>query len=185
MNIFKTKYNVENINPDEIDDKAFYKCLLICVSKIKDECKRIDRKINRIAKISFIPGMSTTEHYETIVDLTNMKARLINLYHDFNAWFEKLPDEQKDICTEYLMRKDVPICIPGTTNSMRRQKNYVLNKFTAYIAPRIDNTDLIKCPAIYSEYIIAYNKELANRKEHKGDNKCDDSRNEKCDSRSI
>lgn len=186
MNIFKTKYNVENIELDKIDDDSFYESLLVSILKIKNECKYIDVQIKRIGSISYIPGMSTLEQYEALIDLSNAKVKLINLYKAFSEWFKSLTYEQQRMYIMCFIKRDVKTSEQIKPWVVYKHKTAILNNFMKYMKTKakLNESELIKCPLIHSLYTSTYNKNLIYKKRglrmNKGDTEHDNSGNEKC-----
>lgn len=165
MNIFKTSYSIEDINPDEIDMDSFRESLLGSMHKVQNECYHIDKKVRRISRIMFIPTMSTLDHYDAIMDLMSIKAKLISLRRAFRMWFNDLNEQWQALYKNYFIEHDYITSRQKLSNNKQYMKKYIntMSKdFTAYArtAVNFDVIELIHCPFIYSAYVTTYNKKL-------------------------
>lgn len=163
MNIFKNKYDVGDIDMTTIDKDSFGESLLLSVIKIKNESSRIDRQINTIATTPFISGMNAMEHYEALVDLSNIKSRLLKIQDVFIKWCRGLPEKYKKLYIKHFIKRDYNYCRAiGNTHYMNRYILPMSRSFITQLKKHADlsEKDLISCPLIYNLYNNAYNKKL-------------------------
>lgn len=191
MNIYLTKYNVKNLDIDEIDEDSFYEGLLGNIINIERERRRIGRQVKIMTSTPYIPVMSTKEQYDAIVDLLHIKSVLANLCNSFVRWYDRLPIAQKRFYVAYFIKKDSKLCekLEGNRHYRKKAVPTLVNSFKTHIKTNTDikETELIKYPLIYGIYNNTYDKKLKrdNLKKKKGEQTHDDSTDERCDSQCL
>lgn len=191
MNIFKTKYDAESIGVNKLNTEILDEALLASIKKIEKECKQLNRTINIISTIPHIPTMDAMEHCEAIVDLSNIKVKLIKIYRAFAKWFMALPNRYQKLYVAYYIKNSYTLCEKiGSAHYKTRFLVPMNQSFMRCVNKKIklSEADLIKIPLIYNSYNFICNKRALKSMGHKKAtksiwrNEYDDTRNEKCDS---
>lgn len=170
MNIFKTKYKIENIDLNAIDTDSLGESLLASIPRIKRECNNIDYKLASIARIPHVREMNALEHCEVIIDLSNIKTRLMNLYNAFMDWSKGLSDQCKQLYIAYFIKRDKHLCKQIAKGSHYKDR-YIMSmarNFVSYIERNIDfnKAEYLTYPFIHGLYNVTCNansKTLSNK----------------------
>ena len=180
-NVLK-KYNPINIDENQIDTVSLYESLLRCLSEESEFiCNYIDREINDIAFMPYSLGRRAIEQYDTVLELTNAKVQIINLYVLFGRWYKALDDKRKKLYVKYFVKQDGKLCEKAIK---------MIESFKTYITvmSEYEKTELIKNPFIYDWYLATLRKNEHHRKnglKNKGGNKSDCTANEGCDCQCV
>lgn len=183
MNIYLTKYNVKNVNMDELDNASFYESLFANIVKIPKACRRIDEQINHIAGVPYMSIMTTMEQFDAVIDLMNIKKELIKLYKTFVNWYDEQPDMIKKLYAAFYIKKDHDLCerlSHSSQHKVDRLISVLLNDFKVYLKvnSKLNKSELIKYPFVYNLYVNTHIKNKTKGK-NKGECEYDDSADER------
>lgn len=183
MNIYLTKYKVKNVDIDDLDNNSFYECLFKNIVEIRKACRRIDNQIKHIAKVQYMPLMTTMEQYEAVIDLMNIKNELLKVYTSFVLWYEKLPNIYKKLYMACFVKRDHGLAeriFCHGYNSVEYHISKLTRDFRIHMKKKtkLDKETLIKYPFIHNLYVNTLIKNKIKGKK-KGEYEHDCSANER------
>lgn len=156
MDNVKKKYVVKNININDIDMDSFHVGLLSGVTTTKEDCKVIDKRIERLSLMKSSPIIETTKPYDNIINLINTKNRLIDIYKLFKEWYKDLSEGQKKLFVAFFVKKNMMLARDIKRDYLRHISALSKN-FTHYVTSKLKTsaTELLSNPYIYNSYLIS------------------------------
>lgn len=154
----KYETNEKDIKKVRIDFLS--RSLFHCILNTKKNCRNIDRRINGISKIQYIPWERASDRYDTIIELMSIKSDLVAIYKLFKNWYKGLKNEQhQKIFVAYYVKQNTALAKKISDNYHRIAIN-LADKFMEYVKKHSGYTEfeLIKNPFVYDSYICYIEK---------------------------
>ena len=184
------KRDIKNFNVNNIDEDTFGESLFACIANTKNNCKRLNSKVRKMASVYFIPWVNTTEQYDEIMETMAVKAELVTLYKLFVDWSKRLDEKKKKLFVAYYIKNDKYLArkIANMADYRLRILLPMARSFMEYLEKKANLTkeELIRNPFVYRFYIAALSINLGVKKRRRrlfnkgGQNIYDDSTDERC-----
>lgn len=149
------KSHREDVDLNKINDDLFSISLMFSVANTASNCAFIDDKVLRTGCISYLPGLTSMEQYEFLLELMNIKRELRILYNTFEDFYvEELTEPYKQLYINYFVRKKLS-SDTNTSSNYKQRIIYMGRRFRIYLRDNanMDKRTLLNNPYIYTEYL--------------------------------
>ena len=143
-----------------IDVNTLYEAILRNIPKIIKECKKIDARIHCISNSSHIRVMSTPEQCDCLIELLNVKTKLVNLCKAFAKWYKHISDEERELYMKYLANPNKSFGRRIFNLRLYREQIIPMIEDCAFYMKnntKINEAELIKYPYIHNLYTTFVN----------------------------